>query len=266
MRIDTTLPSSILGFPTPSGRLGQTASFDTFYTPAPADDKASQAKPAPRQVSSFDAPGMLGLGGTVTGDLAAKRPATDETAAPAGRAAHSLPAVHPVPDLLAVTPPPAEADAASLPAASVAMATAQLVVPADASSSTPLRASVQAALPAEPALSLVSAGSVAAEAGPPIYPGARGSIAEAPEEPAAPQKASPLPKVQSEADPAASHVSVMVSETDGVLHIAAAAPGLSEDDRQTLKSLTDDVAGEAGLVVGELRLNGVPLRSSSKVS
>lgn len=60
--------------------------------------------------------------------------------------------------------------------------------------------------------------------------------------------------------------SVTVSEGEDLLHIVAAAPGLGESERQMLKTVADEAAAEAGIILGELRLNGAVVRHLPKTT
>jgi len=79
------------------------------------------------------------------------------------------------------------------------------------------------------------------------------------------RKAPPATAFEAEAEPSSSQVSVTLSESDGVVNVAAAASDLAEADHQALRRVADEAAGAAGIAVGELRLNGVPIRPFSKV-
>ena len=76
---------------------------------------------------------------------------------------------------------------------------------------------------------------------------------------------SPTSRFQVESEASSGPVSLTLSEVDGVLNIAAAAPDLKESDRSILRRLTDDAAGDAGLPLGELRLNGVVIPKFSRI-
>lgn len=55
-------------------------------------------------------------------------------------------------------------------------------------------------------------------------------------------------------------LSVAVSESDGVLHITAAAQGLSAKDRLKILGVAEEAAGETGARLGDIYLNGTAIR------
>lgn len=57
----------------------------------------------------------------------------------------------------------------------------------------------------------------------------------------------------------ASDISIAVSESDGTVHVLAAASGLGEDARMKLRGLVQMIAWDAGLALGEFSLNGAAL-------
>ncbi len=290
MRIDITLLPQAIGFLTPSPQSGRTSSFDTLLSPADSDSGEPEAKAAPgasQDVFSFDALSVLGLGGPVgvgrIGRVNGEKDGVNTPTAPGPQALvpHALqanaPAARPATAAPAGTAAPiAPAEVSLEPVAVAETAATQIVHHA------PLPVSRGAAAPAAAPVSTggtlagpAYVGEVAAEAGPPPVPmttaartagvGARAFAAEEPDEPA-PRKASLAFEAQTEAAPSSGQVSVTLSESDGVLNIVASAPGLTEGDRQSLERMTDDIAGETGAPLGELRLNGVTIRPFSKVS
>jgi len=261
MRIDAALIPQILGLAKPPLQKAG-ASFATLFSALPpqAGEAGNADKTVlPRNVFSFDALGTLGLGGLAgTGaPLKVGKAPHPETSSPpqafATPVATAAPVVEtsPVPEVLAATQPSrssatAPSPGAPPPAGQVRATSNAPAVPLPADTVDP-QAPVAAAL----ARTLANA---------------RALTAEAPDEAPAARKAAPVLRFEAEVLSSSEGISVVVSETDGTLNVAAAASGLAESDRQALQKVAVETAGDAGIPLGELRLNGVAVRPFSKVS
>lgn len=263
MRIDVGLIPQILGLAKPpSEKAG--VSFAALFSALPP--QAGEAgigggTVLPRNVFSFDALGTLGVGGLVETGAPVKAGKAPHPETPPPPQALASPAVEtsPAPEALAAPPTQSPAQApspdAAPPAGSPRLAGGPAGAapgPYSASGSGPAGAgSIQAPVSTAPLR---------------IFANVCALTAEAPEEAPPARKAVPSSRFQAEADPPPEGISVVLSETGGTLNIVASAPGLAESDRQTLKRVADETAGDAGIPLGELRLNGVAVRPFSKVS
>ena len=63
-------------------------------------------------------------------------------------------------------------------------------------------------------------------------------------------------QAKSSADP----VSVAVAEADGMLHVIAAAPDLTEDAKLKIRNIAQDIAQAIGVKLGEFSLNGAKIK------
>jgi len=284
MRIDTNLLPQAFGFMTSPSPSGGGLSFETLSSSSQDVDRAPLAKPAASQrIFSFDALGVLGLGGTVASGRPAKTATEDDRSqAPAAHAAPSeVGQGQPVPSApvggtevfashAASSPASGGRDVVDSPAAPQLAPPAQpsavqaRALPASAPSQgggTTSSPAFAGPLPVEAGASLTPV----AQASRPVYPQGRASAADGPEDSMETRKAPPATAFEAEAEPSSSQVSVTLSEGDGVVNVAAAASDLAEADHQALRRVADEAAGAAGIAVGELRLNGVPIRPFSKV-
>ena len=274
MRIDTTHLSHVGGLMTLHGQTGQGASFDSFVSQQDGDgDTGIKAAPVlSKNVCGFNAFGVLGLGGPAgTGQRQVALPES-------GGADLALPDSAPVHRLSAASLPPAAVvpiyasapNIAFFPQLGVKTTFAPQATVASARTMLP-HASQTEALPAgsQVALSvpLTTVKAVAGESlprtGGMVFSAANSTIAGLKQDMPTPRKAAAF-RFMTEADPAPGQVSVTATEREDDLHIVAAAPDLTDADRQNLKTLVEEAAAEAGVTLGDLRLNGVVVRQLSK--
>ena len=290
MRIDAQQMPQTLGFAMSPPEVEPTLSFETLLALSPSEGDAPgtrTSRASSRNVFSFDALGVLGLGGPVaTGQTSTMRAEGDGAGALTGKTWHAPQAQPPRPTSSHPTPTgpvtryvsdpqpatssiaPAAVDAPAVKAAVPGMAAngAPGIVPSAGSLNAafgPLSNSPYVSpFPAETGPGPATVAAVARAGNPNV----RMIAADEPEEVAAPPKASTTFRLQTEADAPSGRVSVAVSESDGVVSVVAAAPDLTESDRQTLKTIADEAAGDAGFSLGDLRLNGIAIRPSFKAS
>jgi hypothetical protein len=265
MKIDTTLFPHTFGPLTLPGRTGEGLSFDTFYSPSSEDERAG-VKAAPvlsQNVFGFDALGVLGLGGPAGFGRRL-------VALPEGRTAGTF-----------VSGAASRQDIRAAPEVGTQAADIYGPVPVAAApagtrpepgpSIRPLSPHPEvmpvggfAAPPAPiPAVQPVAVESLSRTGGV-IFSAFRPMTAETAQDMPMPRKAAAAFRATPEADPAPGQISVTASEDGERLHIAAAAPDLTDNDRQNLKTLAEEAAAEAGVTLGDLRLNGVVVRQFSK--
>ena len=275
MRIDTTLMPQVPGLVTAPAQAGHTLSFDAFIKAPPGDDDAGTATRAAPVLSpyvfGFDALGLLGLGGPAGIGTPLKAASQDGTVQGAS----------PLPQSVNAVRDPASPVYASVPYTALSSAQGQ-PVPAAASAPAPTApAHIRAAMmPAGAGAASVwgtatpwrsaSAGQAVRASNPiatpiaslPVASGVRG-FGDAKDVPAA-RKAQAIFRFEPEADALSGQVSVTVSEGEDLLHIVAATPGLTEHDHLALRAVADEAAAEAGVKLGDLRLNGVVVRQLSR--
>jgi len=292
MRIDPTLPSLVSGMSLTPGQSGSASFAALVLAPADTDAEKDAKANLPRTALSFDAPGLLGVGGpasagaptAVPEDVTTQRPPHDQIIGSHTQAAFvskttailwtvSVPPAH------AAGPSIAFAEAASMAPAANTAATAPTAAPSapaalsrasgaiwPAASSlglqgTPSRLTLEDAPVSETVQSTSSAGRASFPGG--VVVG--NAQTEPTEEAASPRKAQAL-KLQADTDTASGQISVVLSETEDGLSVTATAPDLSDRDKLALKRAVDDAASDAGLALGNFRLNGVAIRSLSKIS
>lgn len=281
MRIDATLvaqpPIATPIAPALEGGL----SFETLLPPSPAtEDQAGASAGSRQKIFGFDTLGILGVGGPAgTG-----HPTLPDTA----KAAHRMPAgqARPVSQIAVATPDhrhstvnplAAGATQGQPPSSAIAesgkgpapfpktvpetpkLDTARLDAPERpaAVGAIPTGYAVAPDVDTAPMNESPRPGAIVSEDGPPAT--------ETADEASKSQDPSPTSRFQIENEASSGPVSLTLSEVDGVLNIAAAAPDLTENDRSILRRLTDDAAGDAGLPLGELRLNGVVIPKFSRI-
>ncbi len=281
MRIDVTAPPQVLGLTAAPAQPGHTLPFDAFFSAPQGQDGegGTQTKAAPvlsQYVFGFDAVGMLGLGGpagvgkpfkAVAEDAPAagpqggqrpSHPVTGTVQAPAAPAYAYVPytafSSSPRPEAPQATPVADLSAKPARPAQPVAMQTSGAVSWTPAAQSRPVAAGQ---------VQIVSASSAVAAVDRPFASGPRAFRSDTAKDAEAPRKTQATFRFEPEAE-AAGQVGVTVSEGEDLLHVVAAAPGLTDGDRQVLKAVADEAAAEAGITLGELRLNGVVVRQLSK--
>ena len=280
MRIDTTQLPQVLGLGTPAGQPGQTLPFKTLFSSPQEGDDETGTKAAPvlsQYVFGFDALGMFGLGGPA-GFGSPLAPSEGQGAAPEvpGVAPDAPPPLPSVARQAPVAPVYASVSSAAFSAAPAAESAVAEPVVTDPAVRLPAAAVPSARPPGASARTFVMQAwpvgalqapvvadmPVMASAARPAFSVIR--TGDAAKDVTAPRKAQAPFRFEPETEAASGHVSITLSEGDEQLHIVAAAPGLSESDRQTLKTVADEAASEAGLPLGELRLNGAVIRHLSK--
>lgn len=276
MRIDTTLMPLVPGMMTAPGQPGQTQSFDAFFSVHHGDDAETAAKGTPvlsPYVFGFDTVGLLGLGAGAGVD-------TPPGTLPQGAAVRDTPPAHPFkgamrgPAALSGTSVPYTAVSAS-PGAAPTSAIGEMAMPAPVHARVKMAATgtTVAARSGGAVAHSVSAGQAQVVAAPTTAamantatPGFRMAGSDTAKDVLAPRRALAAFRFEPDAEALSGQVSVVVSEGEECLHIVAAIPGLTEGDRQTLKAVADEAAAEAGIKLGELRLNGVVVRQFSKTT
>jgi hypothetical protein len=256
-------------------------SFAALVEPAAAKSIATESRTGiARNVLSFDAPGMLGLGGpTMNGPTAA---GSMPKAGKARRGAE---------DLIAPVPTPGAVPQATRPAMpAVHSATDAVDVSAAGPTNTRAAPSTPVEIPHERAPAAASglhgvlqgatprsSAAIEPATGAPSLPETSGAPllaraftnlrAQAPQiDEVVSARKTTAPRFEPEGDTSSGEISVVLSETEDGLNIAASTPDLSDNDKHILKRVVEDAVGDTGLAFGELRLNGVAIRSFSKIS
>lgn len=274
MRIDATLSPQLTGLMASPGQTGQGPSFDSLFLAPQADDDESGVKAAPvlsQNVFGFNALGVLGLGGPagVARRLSAVADNQDAGTAAAEAVPHHLPAAALRAQMQAGPASAAVPDAAASPDSGIKTPATPLPAPTAPPLSiryaiSPIGGYAAPSTPPPPALTPAGEGiSRAAPANATTFSGFRALSFGLARTMQAPRKTAVL-RFTPEVDPAPNEVSVTASEVDERLHIMAAAPELTDSDRQNLKTLAEETAAEAGVALGDLRLNGVVVRQLSK--
>lgn len=282
MRIDTTIMPLVPGMMAAPGQPGQTQSFDAFFSVQHGDDAETAAKGTPvlsPYVFGFDTVGLLGLGAGAGVD-------TPPGPLPQGAAVRDAPPVHPFkgamhrPAALSTpsipyaafsslprpAPPGAEPTSAMGEAVPAPAAMhARMTMPA-AGMTVAARSGGAVAYPVSAGQAQVVAAPTIAATASPATPGFRMAGDDTAKDVQAPRRAQAAFRFEPDAEALSGQVSVAVSEGEELLHIVAAVPGLTKGDRQTLKAVADEAAAEAGIKLGELRLNGVVVRQFSKTT
>lgn len=268
MRIDGPAPAPVArlaGSTPPSGaRL-----FEDLLS-APVNDAAGDARPRPDQrLFGFDTLGVLGMGGTSPKSVA--ECGMTATAAPPGVKPDDKPQHA---SAKATAPPPIAmfAEAASSAAATAPAGQSEAPPPIQATALNPAApvSAVQGAAEATRKIApVIETMPVLAPAtimvrGPSIRHGPSSAFAKLPDLDTVRTPAAPRVRLdEMTREPPAGQVSLAVAEKDGALHIAAAAPGITEDARLRLRKLAEDIARESGDVVGDFILNGHSLTEPS---
>ena len=288
MRIDVMIPPDLTTSKASHHRPTSGAVFDDVYASLRHDDDASSARgtgAAPQQLFSFDALGILGVGGGGSSQSQAPRMPAAVEAVAASTKAHDPHGINTVQQALhnrdgghytgiGLSPHspgnPGDWPAEASPSDAVPVAAFSPAEPSCCGDASAYRI-MRSASPYS-----VSILPLAMNALSPLRPVSFGTMVPSILSPNQPNNASmggagAVPKnlllrfeSARHAQAVSDEVSVTVSETEGVLQVIAAAPELTDTARTKIRSLADDIAKDIGVTLGEFSLNGTLLPRASK--